>query len=235
MNRFNAFESLESRLFLSGTQTGETHAAVNTSEIAVVMVPTAPSRLTDTVKGQTVTLKWTDNSINETGFDVQRYVGHTLTDLAQVGANVTTFTDSTAPVGNVYYLVRAFNAAGQSEGTNIVAMTIAAPAQVLTVIAPKKLGISAVSTTQLSINWQGDAGATGGYTIQRSTDGKTGWTTAGTAGAGVRTFVDSKLTAKTKYFYRIVALGGDGASATSGVIYGLTKATDGGDSKTTKK
>jgi hypothetical protein len=224
MNRFNAFESLESRVFLSGTPTGELHQAVNTSEIAVVMVPTAPSRLTDTVKGQSVTLKWTDNSINETGFDIQRYVGNTLTDLAQVGANVTTFTDSTAPVGNVFYLVRAFNSAGQSEGTNVVAMTIA-PVPVITVIAPKKLGISAVSTTQLSLNWQGDAGATSGYTIQRSTDGKTGWTTVGTTAAGARTFVDSKLTAKTKYFYRIVALGGDGASATSSVIDGLTKAT----------
>src|SRR5205823_4320881 len=59
-------------------------------------LPAAPSGLTiTTITSATVSLAWTDNANNETGFKVQRKQTATgiMTQIATPGANVTTFTD----------------------------------------------------------------------------------------------------------------------------------------------
>jgi titin len=225
MNRFNAFESLESRMMMSITP-GSATVVINPN------VPASPTALTAAVSGHSVKLQWTDNSNNETGFDIERYSNNTLVDLGTVSANTTTFTDASAPVGLDWYVVRSFNTAGHGEGA-YTSVTIKAETPVVTVIAPNKISIYAASNTQLNMGWQGDAGATGGYTIQRSANGSTGWTTVGTTAAGTRYFDDKNLSAKTKYFYRIIANGTGGATATSTVFYGLTKASTSGDTTPT--
>src|SRR5256884_5995504 len=70
--------------------------------------PAAPSGLTITsITSSTVSLAWTDNANNETGFKVQRKqgVGGTYTQIATPGANVTTFTDNDPALldGTQYY------------------------------------------------------------------------------------------------------------------------------------
>jgi fibronectin type 3 domain-containing protein len=77
------------------------------------------------LSGLRARLTWTDNSANNTGFRVQRSVGTngTFVALAQVGANVTTYTDRTVAAGGVYrYRVRAYNAAGPSAWSNTVSV-----------------------------------------------------------------------------------------------------------------
>jgi serine protease len=68
-----------------------------------------------------VTLNWSDNSSNESGFEIQRQkrVGNSWTNTTTAGttgANATQFTDSPGP-GKFRYRVRAFNAAGSSAWT----------------------------------------------------------------------------------------------------------------------
>jgi len=70
-----------------------------------------------------VNLSWTDNSGDEDGFKIERCMNaacSNFTEIAQVNANVTTFSDTTV-VGNAFYRyqVRAFNAGGNSTYSNI--------------------------------------------------------------------------------------------------------------------
>lgn len=75
-------------------------------------------------------LSWTDNSGNETNFDVERKAeactGPGLfTVLATVGANVTTYTDSAVSEGVTYcYRVDASNPAGKSAYSNTASRTV---------------------------------------------------------------------------------------------------------------
>jgi probable HAF family extracellular repeat protein len=90
--------------------------------------PNAPSALTGSVLSSgAVRLTWTDNSGNELTFRIQRATGTqgTFAFLSQVGANVTTFTDTTATAGKAYrYRVRAVNAAGVSAWSNTISVRV---------------------------------------------------------------------------------------------------------------
>lgn len=71
------------------------------------------------------TLSWTDNSVNEAGFKIERRamnpdgsVVSDFTEVGQVDADITTYKDTT-PNEQVYcYRVKAFNIVGESAYTN---------------------------------------------------------------------------------------------------------------------
>ncbi len=171
-------------------------------------VPMKPSALSGTAAGAAITLHWTDNSNNETGFYVQRLNGAgTYVTVVKVGAGVTKYTDTLAPVGTDTYEVRAFDSSGQSAASN--------SATIITVLPATSVTAKAVSSTSVQLTWSGDLGATGGYTVQRATSANGTWTTVGTTAAGVRNFTNTGVTAATTYLYRIVALGAGTATATS--------------------
>jgi hypothetical protein len=70
-----------------------------------------------------VTLTWSDNSDNETGFLIQRADNATFTlgvVNVSVGANITTFTQNVTRARSFYYRVLAFNETTQSGWSNIV-------------------------------------------------------------------------------------------------------------------
>jgi hypothetical protein len=77
-------------------------------------IPAAPSGLTASQATGKVTLRWTDNSVNEVRFDVYRATGTstTFTKVGQVGANVKTFAQNVTRGKTYKYKVRAVNAAG---------------------------------------------------------------------------------------------------------------------------
>src|SRR5687767_6893218 len=76
-------------------------------------VPAAPSQLAATAVAATrVDLTWSDNATDETAFAVQRRVqgGGTFTTVGTLGANVTSFSDTTASPSTSYeYQVLATN------------------------------------------------------------------------------------------------------------------------------
>ena len=106
----------------------DNHGAAGSDTITISIVnnskPDAPSDLTASVSGSQVILKWTDNSSNETGFKVERKKGvGAWTLIGTTGANVTTYTD--APGRGVWsYRVRATNAAGDSDPSNVVSVRV---------------------------------------------------------------------------------------------------------------
>lgn len=83
----------------------------------------APSNLIATaVSGTRIDLTWTDNSNNENGFKIERSPdGLTFTEIATVGANVTTYSNTGLTCATFYqYRVRAYNANGNSAYSNTV-------------------------------------------------------------------------------------------------------------------
>lgn len=92
-----------------------------------VTAPNAPSNLWAKIdsKKKLVTLSWTDNSTNESGFRIERAPQATLqfTQIAQVSANAISyaFTEST---GTWVYRVRAWNSAGTSAYSNTVTVKL---------------------------------------------------------------------------------------------------------------
>jgi len=89
----------------------------------------APSGLSSAVSGKVVSLKWTDNSNNETGFYIERAVkigaGYTYARVGTVSAGVTVFTE-TLTSNSYQYRIQAFNInTGKASGySNTLALRI---------------------------------------------------------------------------------------------------------------
>jgi hypothetical protein len=235
-------ERIESRLLLSGTLAGADlpHTGDGTSQPPAPQPPALnvlprPSDLAATSPSAGhVHLTWQDNSSAETGFAVFRLAKGQFAQVGTVAADVTTFDDPAAPAGNDVYLVRALSDTGHSEGSNAAPVKVNAVVQDLPVLAPRVLKSRALSTTSVLLSWEKDFGATGGYVIERSADGKAGWTQVGTTPAGTRSFTDTGLTAKTRYYYRITAVGDAGKTAVSRTLIAQTKVHDNGESHPNK-
>jgi len=94
----------------------------NTATV-VLVPPDAPTNLAGSVANNgRVTLTWNDNSITETGFQVERSdTGSTFAVIATTAANATQYYDSSAVKRRTYYYrVAATNNVGLSAYSNIV-------------------------------------------------------------------------------------------------------------------
>ncbi len=84
--------------------------------------PTAPSSLIAVAVDDTqIALSWTDNSSNETGFEIERSANGSTgwTPLQTTGLGESDFTDGQDNPGTTYYYrVRAINASGNSDYSN---------------------------------------------------------------------------------------------------------------------
>ena len=106
----------------AGTSSFSNTASATTSGTPTA-VPAAPSGLTaTTISRSQINLSWTDNSGNESGFTIERCRNAGCTNfaqIAQVGANVTTFADTGLNKNTTFtYRVRAFNGGGNSAYSN---------------------------------------------------------------------------------------------------------------------
>jgi YVTN family beta-propeller protein len=81
--------------------------------------PRTPTNLAATLEDTTtIKITWTDTSDDELGFKImsKKYIGGVFSQIATVGANVTEYTDSGLGYNaNYYYMVRAYNHAGDSD------------------------------------------------------------------------------------------------------------------------
>jgi hypothetical protein len=100
-----------------------TSTTVVTTTTTALQIPSAPGNLTATaISSSRIDLGWIDNSTNETGFKVERWVSSSgpFTQIATVGANVTSYSNTGLNRNTTYYYrVRAYNAAGDSLYSNI--------------------------------------------------------------------------------------------------------------------
>ncbi len=165
--------------------------------------PNAPSNLTATTASVIqINLSWTDNSTNETRFDIERKIGSggTFARITTVAANVTSFKDTNLTANTSYtYRVRAANAGGNSDYSNETSATTVdiIPA------APSNLTAIIISQTKINLAWKDNSNNEAGFQIERSSGGA--FTQIATTSPNVTTYSDTNLTADTKYFYRVRA------------------------------
>ena len=192
----------------------------NTASVAVPALPLAPTGLAAVLQaGPQVTLTWTDNATNETGFVLQRSLnGGAFATIASPAASANTGTvtyiDTTALPGNTYaYQVRAMNGVIASAFSN-TASVVVPPVP----LAPTTLAAALQAGPQVTLTWTDRATNETGFVIQRSVNGGAYAplaTPAAHAGTGATTYIDTTVTAGNTYAYQVQAVNGVIASAFS--------------------
>jgi fibronectin type 3 domain-containing protein len=171
-------------------------------------MPTAPSGLRITSLLSTkVSLSWSDNSGDESGFKIQRKKGATGTyaDIKTTRANVTSYTDNDSALTDgtlYYYRVCATNAAGDSAFSNAASGTTP-------LATPTSATATAVSSSQINLTWIDHSASETGYKIERKTTVTGTYAQIDQVGANAQSYHDtSGLAPNTRYFYRIRATNG---------------------------
>ena|GEM_PF-2070936 len=180
-------------------------------ESGVTEPPLAPSNLTATaVACDQVDLAWTDNSDNETSFKIERSInGIDFSQIDSVGANVTTYNDTTvAEMTTYWYRVRASNSAGDSDYSNIASDTtpecpIDPPAP------PSNLAGKARGKDKIGLTWTDNADNETGFRIYRGLT-PSSLTLDDTIGANLTKYTDTGLQSQTTYYYKVCAYNADG-------------------------
>ncbi|HUR57743.1 MAG TPA: S8 family serine peptidase, partial [Opitutaceae bacterium] len=189
----------------------------------------APSGLTATTSSATtINLAWTDNSNNETGFQVERSTDNlTFTADSSVGANVSTASSTgLSPSTTYYFRVRAVQGATSSAYSNTAsATTSAAPAP--TVPAPSGLTAVASSSSTISLSWVDNSSTETGFQIERSADNVT-FTADSTVGANATSASSTGLSPSATYYFRVRAVQGAAVSGYSNTASATTPAAPAG-------
>ena len=180
--------------------------------------PAAPGDLTaTTVSNSRINLAWKDSSNNESGFKIERRIGATGTfiEVAQVGANVTSFAD-TGLVGNRkhFYRIRAYNIAGHSAYSALASATtlLDPPA------GPDNFFVTVVTHNRINLAWQDNSNTEAGFKLERKTGADGTFEEIAVLGSNVVIYINSGLAEMTKYFYRVRAYNTGGVSAYSEIL-----------------
>jgi fibronectin type 3 domain-containing protein len=133
-------------------------------------VPSMPGGLTATVLSATqVRLNWTDNAINETSYRVERQTFGTNTwqTVGTLGANATTFTDTTANPSTRYaYQIRAIGEVGSSQ-PSFAASAVTPSIPALAPAAPSNLVGNQIAENALTLTWQDNSGNEEKFVVQK--------------------------------------------------------------------
>lgn len=148
------------------TAFAETPVAGSTTAFVSTALPTAPSALTGTVLSPTsIQLDWTDNSDDETQFELAQCSGAGCTSFVTVGttgADITTFLADTLTFDVEYrFLVRAVNTAGPSAWSDTLSIGTTLPA------VQTNLRVEVISGDGIRLSWAFDPTRALTQTVER--------------------------------------------------------------------
>lgn len=190
--------------------------------------PTAPGNFLATgVSANQINLSWADNSGNETGFKIERGLSSSgpFSQVASVSSNVTSYSDTNLNASTTYYYrMYAYNAAGNSNSTNVANGTTQSNAVTLP-NAPTGLNVAAVSSTQINLSWTDNSGDESGFKIERALSSSGPFSLLATTGANIISYSNTGLTASTTYYYRIYSYNSAGNSTATSVSSAMTSGT----------
>ena len=185
---------------LKNTSLSSVITTANTLLTVTPPPPAAPSNLSGTAPGlYLINLTWTDNANNELGYRVESKIGATGTYelLTTLGPNTRATSFNNLIEGTQYYYrLQGVNAGGRSAYSNEKSVT--------TVLnSPSSLSATALSSSQVRLNWNDRSATETGFKIERSPNTDTHFTQIATVAANTTSFTDSGLTAQTTYWYRV--------------------------------
>ena len=208
---------------LQGVNAGGRSAYSNEESVTTVLISPGGTLNAQALSSSQVLLTWSDNSATETGYTIERspVTDTNYTQIATVGANTTSFTDSGLSEATKYwYRVQAYNTYTTS--------AYSTERQVTTLYnipaAPSGLTITSLLSNKVTLSWVDNSGDESGFKIQRK-QGATGtYATIKTTGANVTSYTDkdSALRDGTLYYYRVCATNAAGDSAFSNEASGTT-------------
>ena len=189
----------------------------NVASASTYAAPAVVSSLTATsVSRSQINLSWSDVA-GETGYQLQRSPDgvSSWTQIAQLGADVTTFSDTARPsVATYYYRVRA-------TGVCALAGPFSAVAQATTggtITAPGSLAAKATSWTKVKLTWVDKSNNEQGFSLERSSVKTFASVTVFTIDRNAIAFTDTTVTAKTTFYYRLRAFVGPVYSAYTSTV-----------------
>jgi hypothetical protein len=165
----------------------------------------APTNLSaSTTQVGKIVLKWTDNSFNEIGFNIERKTASSTNYVAldRVSSNTTTYTDSKVSSNVTYnYRISAYNLNTISNYSNVVTVTSLTSA----LNAPTNLTAGAPSAGWVALSWTDNTTNETGFKIERKLSTETSFTSIGTAVKDAITYWDNTILPNKSYDYRIKA------------------------------
>ena len=186
--------------------------------------PAVPTNLAITNTGfNTVSLSWTDNASNESGFQIERSEDNIVfSAVGTAAANTTTYTDQNLYGGTLYYYrIRSLSStAGMSVPSNVASTTTLWDPNLP--FSPRNLKTTVISTSEITLTWDDKSANESGFRIERSTDG-VAFTQIGSVGADVITYSSTGLIKASKYYYRVIAFNGAGTSYYSNIASAITQ------------
>jgi len=191
-----------------------------TAEVSATTIanpPATPTALTANPASRTsIVVSWIDRSTDETGFKIERKTGAGAYTLAgTAAANAVAFTDTGLEGETTYtYRVSATNSGGDSAPSDEVSGTTR-------LNPPSNLSVTAISATQLRLDWTDNSGGETAYVIERSSAGG-GFTEIGHTDPNATTYLNGGLTAETTYTYRVRASDGLRLTEYAGPVSGTT-------------
>tara|TARA_B100000965_G_scaffold90022_1_gene73236 strand:- start:259 stop:1497 length:1239 start_codon:yes stop_codon:yes gene_type:complete len=149
-----------SRIELTFLETSATSFPANYSSFVVcdsaANLSNPPSDMTISQNGTSITIGWTDNSSDETGFKINKRTSSdtSYTLLTTTDANVTSYTDSNVTEGTTYiYKVSAVNSNGDSNFSNPVSITADFTAPTVVSSSPAANSTANIDDRSLTINF----------------------------------------------------------------------------------
>ncbi len=189
--------------------------------------PNAPSDLVATAPAGTndqIDLTWTDNSTDEDGFAIERSEdGTDFSEIDRVAVDVTSYSDTGLACETEYwYRVRAYNANGYSDYCPPdSATTGTCPGE--PPAAPSGLSAKARGKSKIALKWNDNSNNEDGFIIERSVGTPGNWAVIATVGPNTTSYVDTSVSSKTWYYYRVKAYNGYGESGYSNTASARTK------------
>lgn len=194
---------LDTKYYYRITAYNSKNISASSSEYYIYTGPPLPSYLlkADIQSHSKVTLNWEDKSVNELGFIIERKTNSiNFTKIAEVPANVTTYTDPTLSIENTYtYRVIPYNPYGNAESyTNELSISTSLLRE-----PPDSLTASEVSSNEIKLNWLYADSANYSTAIERKQGTNGSWEIIATLPPGFTSYNDTRLTDNHLYLYRI--------------------------------
>jgi hypothetical protein len=181
----------------------------------------APSNLSATASAteSAISLIWSDNSTNESGFVIERSLNSVdFASIATTSANITSYYDSGLSLGTTYYYrLRAYNAGAYTSYTATSSATTGN-------IPNAPTGASAspgFNMVGIVVFWTDSSTDETGFKVERSLDG-VNFTNIATTSANATAYQDNAVSEVTTYYYRVRSYNNFGNSNYSSVVSATT-------------